>query len=167
MRREGGLVWAKKTKPNHGGSVLASEVHVGLFWGIGNPIGPEHARIKVQGGHDQVRHKGELVWAKNNNKTLAPQLNAYKAYMISIVYLWTYLFALSIPHLYPLALVHTPQLLFMLVCAISSPLHWYVQPTAPAYSAAAGSSTAVAIASSCMHTPWFVCARLRPCLFCL
>ena len=67
VRHERGLVWAKKTKPNRGGSVLASEVHAGLFWGIGNPIGLGYAGIEVQGGHDRVRHKGELVWAKNKN----------------------------------------------------------------------------------------------------
>ena len=70
VRRKGGLVGAKKTKLNCGGSVLASEVHAGLFWGIGNPIGLGYAGIETQGGHDRVRREGELVWAKNKNKNI-------------------------------------------------------------------------------------------------
>ena len=75
------------------------------------------------------RREGTIGWGVRGSwfgqkikiKTLAPQLNAYKTYMISIVYLWTYLFALSIPYLYPLALVRTPQLLFMLILPFPHP----------------------------------------------
>ena len=58
------MVWAKKQKPSHGGSVLANEVRVGSFWGIGDPIGAGHAGVEVHAGRDRVRREGGLVWAK-------------------------------------------------------------------------------------------------------
>ena len=58
----------QKQKLNCVCSVLASKVHAGLFWDIGDHIGPGYAGIETQGGHNQGRHEGELVWAKKKRK---------------------------------------------------------------------------------------------------
>jgi hypothetical protein len=47
----------KNQKPSRGGSVLASETRVGLFWGRGDPIGAGYARVEVLGG------RGPRLWS--------------------------------------------------------------------------------------------------------
>ena len=62
----------KNQKSSCGGLVLAREVQAGLFLGSKDPIRVVYAGIEVQGGHDGVRHKGGLVWAKKQTNIGTP-----------------------------------------------------------------------------------------------
>ena len=88
---------------------------------------------------------------QKSQKLLAPQLSTYKMYMISICILM-YLPLCAFQPLFMLpALICTPQLPFVHVCAISLLLLQCVCST-PTDSDAAGSSMVVAIVGLCMHT---------------
>ena len=63
MRREGGLVVAKKAKPSCGALVLANEMWGAFFSGRGDPIGVGYAVVEVVVGCDWVRRKEGLVVA--------------------------------------------------------------------------------------------------------
>ena len=140
-----------KQKLSCGGSVLASEVQAGLFLGRRDSIRVGYTWIEVWGGCSGVRHKGGVGLGQKKQKLLAPQLSAYKTYMISICILM-YLPLCAFQPLFMLpALICTPQLSFVHVCAISLLLLQCVCST-PTDSDAAGSSMVVAIAGLCMHT---------------
>ena len=68
---KGGWFGPKNQKPSHWGSVLASEMQVGLILGRGDPIGAGYAGVEVVRGRDRVRHKGGLVWAAKPSPTAA------------------------------------------------------------------------------------------------
>ena len=63
VRREGGLVVAKKAKPSCGASVLANEMWGAFLSGRGDPIGAGYAVVEVVVGCDWVRREGGLVVA--------------------------------------------------------------------------------------------------------